>query len=156
MTSLRTARSIADVHGGVILATVDIAAPPERVFRALTTSDIVQWWGSAETYRTTKWTGDVRVGGAWVAEGVGQDGPFSVRGEFLEVDPPHKLVQTWRPDWDGDHPTTLTHRLEPVPGGTRLTLRHEGFGDRADSCRAHGDGWELVLTWLATHLKSSA
>ena len=156
MTSLKSARAVADVSNGILLANVEIAAPPERVFRALTSNDITLWWGSDDTYRTTKWTGDVRAGGTWVAEGVGPDGAFSVRGEYLEVDPPHKLVQTWRAAWDGDHTTTITYRLEPIVGGTRVTLRHEGFGDRAESCRGHGNGWERVLTWLQTYLAGSA
>jgi uncharacterized protein YndB with AHSA1/START domain len=156
MTFLKSARAVADVSNGILLANVEIAAPPERVFRALTSNDITLWWGSDDTYRTTKWTGDVRPGGTWVAEGVGPDGPFSVRGEFLEVDAPHKIVQTWRAAWDGDHATTLTYRLEPIVGGTRVTLRHEGFGDRAESCRSHGNGWERVLTWLQSYLAESA
>lgn len=154
---MKSARAVADVSNGIVLANVEIAAPPERVFRALTSDDITRWWGSDDAYRTTKWTGEVRAGGTWVAEGVGRDGqPFSISGEFLEVDPPHKIVQTWRPTWDGNHETTLTYRLEPIPGGTRLTLRHEGFGDRAESCRSRSNGWERVLTWLQTYLARSA
>ena len=53
MSSQRSARALADVNGGIILAEVEIAAPPERVFRALTQSDeIVRWWGSPDAYRT--------------------------------------------------------------------------------------------------------
>jgi len=70
-------RAVADLSEGLILATVEIAAPAERVFRALASEEIINWWGSAETYRTTKWTGDVRVGGTWRTESVGTDGPRS-------------------------------------------------------------------------------
>jgi uncharacterized protein YndB with AHSA1/START domain len=146
------AKAVADVSAGLILATVDIAAPPDRVFRALASEELVKWWGSADTYRTTRWTGDVRVGGAWRTEGVSADGkPFSVGGEFVEVDPPRKLVQTWRADWDGGHVTTITYRLDAVDGGTRLTLRHEGFTGRPESCASHADGWERVLGWLQAY-----
>src|SRR4029077_15214846 len=44
-----------------------------------------------------------------------------------------------------------TYSLEPTEGGTRVTVRHEGFADRRDSCRGHGAGWERVLEWLGTH-----
>jgi uncharacterized protein YndB with AHSA1/START domain len=37
----------------MLLATVEIAAPAERVFRALASEELVKWWGSADTYRTT-------------------------------------------------------------------------------------------------------
>lgn len=152
-----TARSVADLTAGVILASVEIAAAPERVFRALTDpNELVRWWGSPDTYRTEEWTADLRVGGRWQARGHGVDGRgFTVQGEFLEVDPPRRLVQTWAPDWEGGFVTTITYRLDPIGGGgTRLTLRHEGFGEHRDSCRSHGMGWERVLGWLRDHVST--
>jgi uncharacterized protein YndB with AHSA1/START domain len=143
------ARSVADTSTGTILASVEIAAPPERVFRALSTDEITKWWGSAELYRTTSFTADLRPGGQWRSDGVGADGaPFFVEGEFREIDPPRKLVQTWKAAWDGGNETTITYRLEPIEGGTRLTLRHEGFAGRASSCSGHSEGWVRVLDWL--------
>lgn len=89
------ARAVADLADGMILATVEIAAPPERVFRALTSREIVEWWGADGVYRTTEWTGDVRPGGTWRASGVGADGkPFAVEGEYLEIDPPGRPEDT--------------------------------------------------------------
>jgi uncharacterized protein YndB with AHSA1/START domain len=155
-TRLADARAVADLSEGMILGSVEIGAPAERVFRALASEELVQWWGSADTYRTTKWVGELRVGGTWRTEGIGADGtPFAVGGEFLEVDPPRKLVQTWRADWDGGHVTTITYRLEPIAGGTRLTVRHVGFGDRTASCDSHAKGWERVLAWIQGHFASS-
>lgn len=151
MSMKSAAKAVADVTNGMLLATIEIAVPPERVFRAVTSEELVRWWGSADTYRTTKWTGDVRVGGAWRTEGISKDGkPFSVHGEFLEVDPPRRLVQTWRYDWDtGNSVTTITWRFEPTPAGTRVVVRHEGFGDAHAACESHASGWERVLTWLS-------
>jgi uncharacterized protein YndB with AHSA1/START domain len=147
------ARAVADLGAGTILATVEIAATPERVFQALTSDEIAQWWGSPDLYRTTEWVGDVRPGGYWRASGIGADGTtFAVDGEFREVDPPRRIVQTWRAPWDGGHETTITYRLDPIEGGTRVTLRHEGFAGRPESCRGHGAGWERVLGWLGKHV----
>jgi uncharacterized protein YndB with AHSA1/START domain len=96
---------------------------------------------------------DLRVGGQWRTTGRGADGaPFSVAGEYLEIDPPHRLVQTWRADWDGGHATTIHYQLDPIATGTRLTVRHEGFGERRDSCEGHTQGWEQVLGWLVRHI----
>lgn len=150
MSDGRSARSIADLSAGLILATVTIAASPERVFRALTDpQELPRWWGADELYRTTGMTADLRPGGAWRTEGKGADGhAFAVGGEYIEVDPPHRLVMTWWPDWDEGHTTTVAYTLDAVDGGTRLTLRHEGFGDRKQSCADHGRGWERVLEWL--------
>ena len=147
------ARAIADLGEGVVLARVEISVPPERVFRALTTDELTKWWGSAETYRTTKHVVDLRPGGAWRSDGVGADGhEFHVGGEILEVDPPRKLVQTWRPSWEPGPPTTITYTLDAIEGGTRLTVRHAGFGERAQSCDDHAQGWERVLGWLTAHV----
>lgn len=154
---LKAARAIADVAAGTILAQVDIAAPVERVYAALTRGDeIVKWWGSDELYRTTEWTSELRPQGAWKATGVGADGtPFTVSGEYLVVEPPHRVTFTWKPEWDGGHVSTVTYRLEPTPEGTRLVLRHDGLTDRPDSCRGHTQGWERVLGWLAAHATSA-
>ena len=145
-----TAQAVADVAAGTILANVVIAASPDRVFKAITSAEIIDWWGSDETYRTTGFTNDLKVGGRWRAEGKGGDGkPFAVQGRYLEIDPPRKLVQTWNADWDVGAETIVTWWLEPTESGTRLTLRHEGFGDRSESCRGHAEGWQRVLAWLA-------
>lgn len=147
---MRAARAVADLSAGTIHALVEIAVPPERVFKALASEEIVRWWGSADTYRCTKWTGEVKVGGKWRTEGIGSDGkPFWVEGEYLEVDAPRKLVQTWRYGWDtGKSTTKITYRLDAITGGTRVTLVHSGFEHAPEACLDHGDGWERVLTWL--------
>jgi uncharacterized protein YndB with AHSA1/START domain len=149
--SLRGARAVADVTAGMLLASVEIKASPERVFRALTSEEIKRWWGSPELYQVTEWTGELRVGGRWRSTGHGSDGvPFEVSGEFVEIDPPKKLVQTWEPKWVNGSVTRVTYLLDAIAGGTRVTVRHEGFGAAAEACRSHTEGWERVLTWLAT------
>jgi uncharacterized protein YndB with AHSA1/START domain len=150
----KPARAIADVTRGIVLATVEIAAPPERVFRALVDpEEVVRWWGSPDLYTLTAWSADLRVGGRWSSAGRGADGTdFTVEGEFLEIDRPRRLVQTWRPSWEPGPPSTIAYQLEAVGEGTLVTVRHDGFGDRAESCRGHANGWERVLGWLTGHL----
>jgi uncharacterized protein YndB with AHSA1/START domain len=140
--------AIADIAEGIVLARVEISAPPERVFRAISTEELAKWWGSAELYRTTKHTVDLRPGGAYRSEGVGADGrAFHVSGTIVEVDPPSRLVQTWEPSWQPGPPSTVTWMLEAIATGTRLTVRHTGFASPA-SCEDHANGWERVLGWL--------
>lgn len=152
------ARAVADLTQGTIHAVVEIAAPPERVFQALTDPDeLVAWWGSPDTYQTTAWEADLRVGGTWRSRGHGHDGkPFSVCGEYLEVDPPRRLAYSWQYDWNPGHVTTVRYQLDPIPGGTRLTVRHEGFAGHMDSCSSHAAGWERVLGWLDGHVARRA
>lgn len=156
MSSVPAARAVADVEQGVILARVDIQASPDRVFRAITTSELTRWWGADDLYRTTRFTIDLRPGGAWRSEGLGADGSaFSVSGEVVAVEAPHTLVQTWSPDWDPGPPTTITWRIEAIETGSRVTIRHTGFEGRAQSCEGHAGGWERVLGWLAGHTQEA-
>jgi uncharacterized protein YndB with AHSA1/START domain len=150
-SSAGAARAIADVTGGAILASVNIMVPPERVFAALSDAEeITRWWGHPDAYRTEKWTTDFRVGGHWRADGRGADGePFHVAGEFLEIDPPHRIVQTWQPSWATGPATTVTYDLRAIRGGTRLLVRHDGFKGNEQACASHADGWVMVLGWLA-------
>lgn len=150
--TLQPARAVADLTNGTILASVEIAAPPERVFRAISSDEIATWWGSPETYRVTRWTGDVRPGGWWRSEGVGADGTaFAVSGDILEVDPPRSLVQTWRYEGTPGDVTTVRFHIDAIPGGSRLTVRHTGFTDR-HACDSHSRGWERVLAWLTGYI----
>jgi uncharacterized protein YndB with AHSA1/START domain len=157
MTALKSPRAVADVTQGMLLAMVEIAAPPERVFRALTTGELAQWWGSPETYRVTSHVNEGRKGGRWHSEGIGSAGqPFRVDGEILEWNPPHGFSQTWRYDWDevGRTPTRIDWRIEAIEGGARVTLRHSGFAG-AEACLDHANGWERVLGWAAAHLQQA-
>lgn len=149
-----TARAIADLSRGTIVATVEIAVAPERVFAALSTAEVAEWWGSPDLYRVTRWTADLRPGGAWRSEGVDAAGkPFSVSGTILEVDPPRLLVKTWQYDWGGGGSTVVRYQVEPIANGSRLTVRHEGFAPDSADCRGHAEGWKRVLGWLTSHLQ---
>jgi len=142
------ARAVADLAEGRILASVEIAASPERVFHALTSRDIVDWWVRPSVFDTKEWTGDVRVGGRWRATGTAYGRPYVLEGEFLEVDPPRRLVHTWHRAGAPGDATTVIYMLEPIDGGTRITLRHEGFGAR-EPCTAACIGWETSFEQLA-------
>ena len=56
------ASAVADLAEGQILASVEIAASPERVFRALVSKEVCEWWVRPGVFNTREWTGDVRVG----------------------------------------------------------------------------------------------
>lgn len=153
MTSkLSAARAVADLGEGSILAVVEIEAPRERVFEALTTAEVAKWWGSDDWYHVTRFEADLRPGGAWKSVGVSHDGrDFTVGGKVLEVDPPRLFAHTWEAPWDGGNVTTVRYQLDSIPGGTRVTLRHTGFAGRAEACRGHTHGWERVLSWLSSN-----
>jgi len=148
-------RALANVDGGVIKAEIEIAATVERVFQSLTSAaELAAWWGADGMYRTTDWTIDLRPGGKWSTVAVAPDGSRStVGGEYLEVDPPRRLVHTWRPSWDDFAETTVRYDLEPTATGTRVLVTHTGFGDRAVAAAGTGEGWKRVLEWLGEFIE---
>lgn len=143
----------ATVTDGVIHASIDVAAAPADVFRAIASPEVAEWWGSDDTYRVEKWTGDVRVGGAWQADTRSATGGpvMIVRGTFVVVDPPRVLEHTWEPSWEKGLITTVRYELTPTPSGTRVDVIHSGFGEALEAARSHGEGWKRVLGWLAMH-----
>jgi uncharacterized protein YndB with AHSA1/START domain len=157
MSLKKDVQAVADVPNGLVLLSVEIGAAPERVFKALTDSeDVLRWWQSPGGFGATLWESDTRVGGKWRAAGTSPDGKtHTMHGEYTIVEPPHKLVLTWTPSWDQPFTTQVTYTLEPIEGGTLLTLRHEGFADRVAACRNHTTGWTRVLSLLEADLRSA-
>ena len=146
-----------------ILAEIFIAAPPERVFEAITKPEQqMQWWGQKGVYRISEWTGDLRPGGKWESKGVSQTGEeFNVAGEYLEIDPPRLLVYTWQPSFAGTLKSTVRWELEPqgvhnlqargpqkVGTGTLVKVRHQGFSSAPQAIAGHTEGWKRVLGWV--------
>lgn len=112
--------------------------------------------GSARTCRVTDWKAELRVGGRWSLIVRLPDGTrLPAGGEFLELDPGQKIVQTRKYEWDhpvlGRRTTTATYRLDPLAIGTRLTVQHEGFGGLPAAAAEHAAGWERFLGWLAEY-----
>ena len=148
MMSDGTSRAVADRADGILLATVDVVATPERVFRALASSEITRWWVRPGVFDTREWSGDVRVKGRWRASGVARGQPYDLEGEFVEVDSPRKLVHTWHTVGAPAQPSTVTYLLEPIDGGTRVTLRQSGFTS-PDQCANTAVGWETSFARLS-------
>lgn len=148
-------RAVTD--GETVLATMHMQSTPERIFRALTTAECESWWGAPDTYRTTEWKSDVRVGGRWSCVTVLPDGnDFPASGEYLAIEAPRRIVQTRRYDWDypelGRRDTTVAYTLDAIPGGTRVTVRQDGFAGLHGPADHHVQGWENFLNYLSTYL----
>jgi uncharacterized protein YndB with AHSA1/START domain len=154
----RQPRAVADGPGGRIIAVADVAGTPERVFRALTTSEIELWWTFPGVYRQKDWKADLRVCGPWsVCVELKEGGLVHAGGEFCEIDAPHKLVMTRTFDKHplmGPRETTITYHFEPSPHGTLVTVRDDGFIGRSQAAHGNAEIWEKVLGWLDTYLSS--
>jgi uncharacterized protein YndB with AHSA1/START domain len=125
-----------------IVMTREFNAPRELVFEMWTSPEhIRQWWGPRDTNLTTCEM-DFRVGGKWRfvdSAASGETHPFS--GEFLEIDPPGRLVftQCYEP-WP-DHVLTEIVELSDR-GGKTFMVNTSRFKSREDRDRMVESGME--------------
>jgi uncharacterized protein YndB with AHSA1/START domain len=154
---------------------VYIRATPERIWQAITDP---QWNGRYGYSAPAEY--ELRAGGAYrsfatdemkqSAAGMGWELPeVIVDGEVLEVEPPRRLVQTWRmlmdptaaaegfsrltwliegPGEDGVCRLTVTHELTGMPSLFAMTSGDHEFGAMG------GGGWPWILSDLKTLLET--
>jgi uncharacterized protein YndB with AHSA1/START domain len=132
-----------------IVKEIRIDARPETVFGFFTEPEKLTRWLASEA------TLDPRPGGivhqTHPGDAANPDGPYHMRGEFLEVTPPRRVVFTWGFENSsvgvGPGSTTVEVTLEPDGDGTRLQLVHRDLP--ADARGDHDEGWTLMLERLA-------
>ncbi len=77
-------------------------------------------------------------------------------GENLEVDPPRRLVQSFRALWSDDvkreGTSRVTWEIEPIGDSCRLTVIHDQLREGANA-ELYG-GWPMVLSGLKTLLET--
>lgn len=144
--------------GDSIVSEVYIAAAPDDVFRALVDPEfVVKWWGgqgAEQSFRCTHFQSDLRPGGRWRSTGVdGQGRPFEAAGEYLEIDPPRLLVQTWIASWTAQVKTTVRWELIATGDGTRVRHQHLGLAAHPQIGKSFR-GWPRILGWLRTFLEN--
>jgi uncharacterized protein YndB with AHSA1/START domain len=126
-----------------------IPAAPQRVWTAFTTAEGLAAWMWPGSWQTTAEV-DLRVGGRYRI--ASSEKGLVIVGEFVSLDEPARLVQTWH--WEGDGEETLvTVTFEPSGEGTALSILHERFGSAEDRDR-HIQGWNDCLDRLAPYLLS--
>jgi len=119
-----------------------VEAPPEVVFSFFTESEKYRRWQGQEAEL------DPRPGGTYRVK---MDDTNVVRGEYVEVDPPHRVVFTWGFEGnDGLPPGASRLEITLVPDGeaTIVRLRHTGLPDE-ETRSQHQAGWQLYLGRLA-------
>jgi uncharacterized protein YndB with AHSA1/START domain len=131
-----------------VIAEIEIAAPPERVFQAIVSREDVLQWGGGEQFQITHWEMETRLGGKWQLisrerQGGGLGQTIDHRGEILEIDPPHLLVQTWYANWhpDPSHRTVVRWELTATKTGTHLKVTHSGLAPLAGVAKGYSEGW---------------
>jgi uncharacterized protein YndB with AHSA1/START domain len=120
-------------------ASIDIDAAPETVFGFLTTNAGMNAWMG-------QWADlDPTAGGRFAVDIAGSP----VRGEYLEVDPPHRVVVSWGFIGSEDLPpgaSVVAFTLTRIDTGTRVDLLHSNLPDR--QLPGHASGWAHFLERL--------
>jgi uncharacterized protein YndB with AHSA1/START domain len=120
-----------------VTASVRIAAPPDVVFPYFTDPALaVKWIADAALL-------DPRPGGTFSVNVRGNP----ARGEFVVVEPPHRVVFTWGIEGRGDFPpgsSTVEVVFRPDGGETVVTLTHRDLPSE-DHQRSHEAGWTEFL-----------
>lgn len=141
-----------------IVDEIQIAAPPERVFKALTDpAELTRWFTSPEC-PVKSWQMDARRGGIYryaTEKGtivVNNISEFECHGEILEIDPPRLLVYSWIANWHDDKSrrTIVRWELTPHASGTRVKVTHSGLAKEAIARKDYSEGWPEVLQNLKT------
>jgi uncharacterized protein YndB with AHSA1/START domain len=127
-----------------------IAAPPEKVWRALTEPDLTEkyWFG----FR-------VRANGNAGEHMTAQDptGKEIHRDVILVSEPPRRLVYAWRPLYDEfkhERPSRVTLDIAPMQGQVRLTVIHDDFDEGSAVFEKISEGWPSVLSSLKSYLET--
>ena len=133
-----------------------IAAPPERVWEALTSAEFTrQYWHSTRVDSTWE------AGGAVVFMVDTDEGEaVGCEGTLLAVEKPHRLSYSWRfprnPEVADEPPSRVTFSLEPVGEFTKLTVVHDEFPEHSRMRDMVSGGWPYVLSGLKTLLESGS
>ena len=123
-------------------------ATPQRLFDAWTDPRLAQGWlfttPASEAHRVEI---DLRVGGRW--EIVDRRGGVDYRaiGEYLEIEPPRRLVFTFGMPQFADAFTTVVVEIAPDGAGAVMTLTQDGLA--ADAVAALEQGWGDMFDALA-------
>jgi uncharacterized protein YndB with AHSA1/START domain len=126
-----------------------IKARPETVFGLLTNPDHYARWFGPEGAEVTIKEMNVVLGGRLEIQIAfpAMDFAVGIEGFYEVIDPPVRLVHTWR-SMDEELVTTVAFELEPQGDGTRLAINHRGFVDPVDLEQNRG-GWGDLLTAIA-------
>jgi uncharacterized protein YndB with AHSA1/START domain len=158
-TAKKRPKAVADGAAGMLLASVEVVATPERAFAALMTREVERWWTLPGVYRLKDWRADLHPQGGWSVCVARCDGrSFDAWGEICAVEAPHRVVLTRHFAADpliGERETTLACRFEPSPHGALITLREDGFLGRPQAAHANAENWENALGWLDAYLRAS-
>jgi uncharacterized protein YndB with AHSA1/START domain/DNA-binding transcriptional ArsR family regulator len=127
-----------------------IRTTPERLWQAITDPDVRARYQFGASVHSA-WT----VGSSYKVLHPRASGSL-IEGDNLEIDPPHRLVQSYHAVWDDDiaaeGTSRVTWEIEAVGHSCRLTVVHDQLSDDTDP-HVYG-GWPMILSGLKTWLET--
>jgi uncharacterized protein YndB with AHSA1/START domain len=155
MTSTKT-EAIITADNDAVVSEIHIAAPPQRVFKALSDPQQLKRWFTSPDCPVKLWEMDARPGGRYryaTEKGtivVNNVSEFECHGEILEFDPPRLLVYSWVANWHDDksRSTIVRWELFPESNGTRVKVTHSGLVKENGARKDYSGGWPGVLEQL--------
>jgi uncharacterized protein YndB with AHSA1/START domain/biotin operon repressor len=127
-----------------------VKASPERVWEAITDPDLRRTYSFGMVVSS-----DFTPGSRYEFSGPDGTGVWG-EGENLEVDPPRRLVQSFRALWSDEVRdegwSRVTWEIEPFGDSCRVTVVHDELREGA-----HGElygGWPMILSGLKTLLET--
>jgi len=116
-----------------ILVTREFDAPRDVVYKTMTDPKLIpQWWGPRSD-KTTVDKMEVRPGGKWRFVATQPDGTtYAFRGEYREIIPGEKVVQTFEFEPMAGHISVETATLTDLPGGRTLFTTRSVFTSKED------------------------
>jgi uncharacterized protein YndB with AHSA1/START domain len=139
-----------------IVSEIEIAAPAERVFQALTDANQLKRWFTSPECPAKLWEMDARLGGRYgyaTEKGsvvVNNVREFECHGEILEYDPPRVIAYTWIANWHADatRRTVVRWELTPKANGTQVKVMHSGLAQEPVARKDYSGGWPGVVEML--------
>ncbi len=130
-------------------------APREVVYEAWADPEQIVKWCCPDDYHVTFRQGDHKVGGKYSTGMKGEeDRELIYGGEYLEMNPPEKLVFThkWEDSSDYTYPhTTCVVELKDLDGKTEMHFTQTGFNVEAER-EGHRSGWTQIFEKLNKEL----
>jgi uncharacterized protein YndB with AHSA1/START domain len=128
-----------------------IASTPEKVFRALTSTEMSkQYW--SDNYVESDW----KIGSPFALK-LAHHEKQDITGEVLECDPPRRLAYTFHPHHGGmenEGASRVIFEIEALGDQVKLTVTHDGFKAGSKVFEAISQGWPHVLSSLKSYLES--
>jgi uncharacterized protein YndB with AHSA1/START domain len=134
-----------DEAQGRVRIETDLPAAIQEVYAAWTEPKAMARW-LAPTGCDAEVEADVRVGGRLRVVMRGNRLTIEHTGEYVVVEPPHRLSFTWLSTYTGAEPSVVTVTLTPQGNATHLLLVHERLP--ADAAESHRGGWGAMLQRL--------